>query len=249
MELVLDCHSGISGDRFLAALIGLGADARRLHALPSRLGLEDAKLTTELETIGSSDSRRATVRVDYGRVEPMAFPELSAALNRAWLPDVVREAAEASIYKLCKAEARRSDFLVSDHKLSPEMAADALLTITGGIVLWAAINCPRITTSGPVVVGGAALHSTRELLATVPHTDGPSGLELTTPAAAALLGFFWREPSPRQALLVGEVTVPYGLSEDAVRGELHAVLQEDTDGDINGDESERDEDGIDHRLI
>lgn len=228
MELVLNCHSGISGDRLLAALIGLGADGRKLHALPERLGLDTVKLVSELETsvLGS----RATVRVSYRGSDALSFSELSARLRRAWLPEPVREAAEGVIYRLYKAEARRAGVRVADLQLDPEAAADALLTVTGGIVLWAALGCPRITTQGPVVVGGAARHSTRELLAMLPFVDGPDGAELTTPAAAALLAFLWREPSSGPALLVGEVTVPYGVSEEAVRGELHAVLQEDSQG-------------------
>lgn len=225
MQLMLDCHSGVSGERLLAALIGAGADARKLHALVNRLDLRGVRVATEVESYAGN--RRATVSIDYAGGDPLSFTELTDRVEKAWLPDPVQKMAGDALYSLCKAESRWSGAqTIAEFRLAAPLAVEALLTITGGIILWASLNCPRITTKGPVVIGGSARRSIRELLATVPHSDGPVNSELTTPAAAALLNLLWREPVESPVLLVGEVTIPYGVGDDAIRGEMQAFLFE-----------------------
>lgn len=228
MELILDCHSGISGDRLLAAFCGVGADPRKLHLLARRLGLRGVTLSYETVDDGSG-AARPTVRIErapgtlrlstdrlYARVEHSGLSRRGVVIARAILSRLLEEEAAAIGLPFDQVE------------LSGDDAVEALLTIVGGIALWADLGTPQLTVAGEVAIGGAAAPAVERLLDGVPTLHLSDDLQLTTAAAAAFLGYFFDGPPSPDSLVVRQAVVPMGAGNGVFRGRLVALLVEQT---------------------
>lgn len=224
VELIFDCHSGISGDRLLAAFCGVGADPRKLYLLARRLGLRGVTITYEAFDDGSG-AFKPTVRIDrapgelrlssdrlYARVEHSGLSRRGVIIGRAILSRLLEEQAAAIGLPVDQVE------------LSGDDAVEALLTIVGGIALWADLGTPRITVAGEVAIGGAAAPAVERLLDGVPTLNISDELQLTTAAAAAFLGYFFDGPPSSDGLVIRQALVPMGSGDGIFRGRLIALL-------------------------
>lgn len=204
----LDCSTGVSGDKFLGALL----DAA------SRLAEKDAAApfsADDLQRIASELAPEAQVAVDrvvsHGisalsvRVEASREPtsrswkDIGGLLEASELPSRVRFQTLRAFQALAIAEARV-------HGVEPEAvhfhevgAIDSIVDIVGVCAGLEALGVERLIAS-PVATGSGTIESahgllpvpapaTAELLAAAqaPLTPGPAETELTTPTGAALL--------------------------------------------------------------
>jgi len=202
MIAYLDCASGISGDKFLAALLDAGA-------ADDRFTLEH--LNTALGTLGLTEIRATTSRVVRGGISGLhvtipaeADPphrhwgDIRTMLQAAALPTAARERALRAFEAIAAAEG-------AVHGTAPESvhfhevgAADSIADIVGVSLGLELLSVEHLVCS-TVAVGsgltGRTAHgtlpvpapATLELLAGAPIESGLSDGELTTPTGAALV--------------------------------------------------------------
>ena len=224
MQLVLACPSGIAGNLWLAALLGLGADAGVLTGLPERLGVPAARIDWRYDP----DGGRSEVDVHgTGSAPPTDYAGLVARVHDAGLPAPARDDALAVLHRRETAEARFLGLDLATRSFCGDDVADTLIDVVGGVLLWHALDGPATTTAGPVVAGIRPRTSSLELLGGVPVEHGGADLCLTTPTGAALLRAFWQS-GPLSGPPVREVHVPSEFSTVAGLPPLRATLHDRT---------------------
>lgn len=194
---ILDPFSGIAGDMFLGALIGLGLDGEWLRALPARLGLNDVGVDIREVLRG----QLACWKVDFD-IPPQPhgrhIEEIRNLVERAGLPVHVRERADAAFTAIATAEAEIHGVTPDDIHLHEVGAVDAILDVVGSIWGLEQLGVDRVY-SGPLRTGDGTVRAAHGLLPVpAPATlklleghrvrPGPEGAgELVTPTGAALV--------------------------------------------------------------
>lgn len=202
----LDCSTGISGDKFLGALLDIGAvtesfTAEDLGALVTSIAPE-ARVTVERVSWRGVAATR--VSVEASEPSPArSWPDVRALLEAAHLPAPALARALDAFGELALAEARV-------HGVEPEAvhfhevgALDSILDVVGTCAGIEALGIEQLLAT-PVAVGGGTVATshgvlpvpapaTAALLVGVPCVPGPTlpdgspAGELTTPTGAALL--------------------------------------------------------------
>jgi uncharacterized protein (DUF111 family) len=223
MQLVLSCPSGIAGNLWMAAMLGLGADAALLEDLPARLGVPRAWVDWRFDP--RSQLSQVEVRGTEGTPET-DYRGLVGMVEAAGLADGVRKQALRVLGRRERAEAR---FLGEDlhrRRLKDEDVADTLLDVVGGILLWHSLGRPVTLTNGPVFIGARPRGSSLCLLQGIPVARGGTDLCLATPTGAALLSDCWQGGAVR-GVAARSVQVPGDFSREADLDPLHAALYTD----------------------
>jgi len=192
----LDCFSGVSGDKFLGALIGAGLDP---EVLRSRLALLDvdgyAIEVSDVRKAGLAGTKIDVVVEDGQRSRDWrAIRQLIAGSG---LADPVKERALDAFGRLAVAEAAAHGVAVDDVHFHEVGAVDSIVDIVGVAIgveelgvteLWATpvrLGHGMVSTShGMLPIPAPA---TAELLRGVPVYAGELEGEMTTPTGAALL--------------------------------------------------------------
>lgn len=206
----LDCSTGVSGDKFLGALLDIGRrDGRftpdHLRSLLDALAPEADVAVMRAHSHGIAAT---SVRVE-AREQPAHrdWGSIRALLANAGLPHDVRDRALATFGLLAEAEAQVHGRAVDDVHFHEVGALDSILDVVGVCAGLAALGVERLIAS-PVAVGGGSVATshgvlpvpapaTALLLEGIPTYAGhdssdPLGArslagELTTPTGAALL--------------------------------------------------------------
>lgn len=226
MQVVLDCPSGIAGNLWMAALLGLGADARALEGLPARLGVPHVRIQWRHDP--GPPPRSDVAVLDAEATAPTDFAGMLARVRGAGLPADLCELALGVLREREEAEARHLGLELATMEFRGEAVADTLLDIVGGVVLWDALGRPEVLTPSPVVAGHRPRSSSAELLDGIPFSPGGGDYVLVTPTGAALLRAFWR-PGPLRGPAMREVTVAGDFSTAAGLPPLRATLHERPD--------------------
>ena len=217
---ILDPAAGISGDMLLGALIGAGAPAGWLEALPARLGLTG--VTVRIYPVDRAGIRAVKVDVVLpgGEIESPAeahedaaggpsgvghshrhgphrhIGELIAIVDGAPLSPWVRERAVRALRLLGEAEGRVHGQPAEQVALHEVGALDALVDIVGGIEGFEQLGVTRVY-SRPVSVGNGWVRAAHGVMA------------VPTPATAMLLeGQIIGPDGPVR----GEATTPTGAA-------------------------------------
>lgn len=196
MIAYLDCSTGVSGDKFLGALVDAGFDPEILRASLRLLGLERIELAV---------SRRASGRVEGVGIEVHEagaprrhFAELRNLLARAEdMPEPVREGTLRALTSLAEAEARVHGVTADAVHFHELGAADTLVDTLGVALGLFELGITEVVAS-PVATGWGTIEAehgvmsvpapaTALLLEGMPLVPGPHASELTTPTGAALL--------------------------------------------------------------
>jgi len=192
----LDCFSGVSGDKFLGALVGAGLDPEALRSQLARLDVSG--YTIEISEVRKSGmtGTKVDVTVEDGQRSRdwRAIRELIAGSQ---LAGPVKERALDAFGRLAVAEAAAHGVAVDDVHFHEVGAVDSIVDIVGtaiGVVelgiteLWATpirLGHGMVSTShGMLPIPAPA---TAELLRGVPVYAGELEGEMTTPTGAALL--------------------------------------------------------------
>ncbi|MDR1775350.1 MAG: nickel pincer cofactor biosynthesis protein LarC [Actinomycetes bacterium] len=194
----LDCSTGVSGDKFLGAVLDAGQrlgvfDLERLQALADELV---PGVTVSASAVVTGGVSALQIRVDDMR------DDASAATTRSWA-DIRsllsgRDRALQVFAQLAAAEAAVHGVRVDDVHFHEVGAADSIVDIVGVCAGLDALGITRLYATPPALGGGtvSTLHgvlpvpapATAELLVGIPTIPGDVDCELTTPTGAALLG-------------------------------------------------------------
>lgn len=195
MIAYLDCSTGVSGDKFLGALIDAGFDVDMLRRAVAVLGLASVRIEA---LAGCSHGARG---VGLAVTEPGAprrnWPELRRMLGRGGLPGTVLSQTVAALEAIAVAESRAHGVDVEDVHFHEIGAADTLVDALGVALALHELGITEVVCS-PVAVGSGTVETehgplavpapaTAILLQDAPIVAGPVGGELTTPTGAALL--------------------------------------------------------------
>jgi uncharacterized protein (TIGR00299 family) protein len=192
----LDCFSGVSGDKFLGALVGAGLDPETLRARLALLDVGGYTIeVTEVRRAGMAGTKVDVVVEDGQRSRD--WRTIRELIVGSRLADPVKERALDAFGRLAVAEATAHGVAVDDVHFHEVGAVDSIVDIVGvaiGVVelgiteLWATpirLGHGMVSTShGPLPIPAPA---TAELLRGVPVYAGELEGEMTTPTGAALL--------------------------------------------------------------
>ena len=204
----LDCHSGISGDMFLGALLDAGLSFEALKQALAALPISDYQLTFEPFTDKGIRGSHFDVLLTGQEQPTRHLSDIVAILQAANLPPRARDIALAVFRCLAEAEATVHGTSVEEVHFHEVGAVDAIIDITGvalGIDMLDITQfyaSPLPLTSGRVKTAHGLLPvpapATMEILRKVqaPWRPAPVEGELVTPTGAALLATLARFELP-----------------------------------------------------
>ena len=237
----LDCSTGISGDKFLGALIDAGLAETDLRQALVRMGVPAGALG--IERVRSRGISAVSVRLEAaegGAPEPARhLTDVRRLIESAELPETVAERAIGVFELLARAEARVHGTTPEEVHFHEVGALDAILDIVGVTLGLERLGIDSLTATPPALGSGtvATTHgilpvpapATVELLLGVPSESGPLGTdagELTTPTGAALLRAFADAYGPMPALTPTAVGYGAGTRDIGVPNIARIVIGE-----------------------
>ncbi|MGZ6368124.1 MAG: nickel pincer cofactor biosynthesis protein LarC [Ktedonobacteraceae bacterium] len=224
----LDCHSGISGDMFLGALLDLDAGfsldflKNALKGLP----LQGYELRLEpFQDKGILGSRFDVVLSEHDISIPQLrrLSDIEAILHASTLSNKVREMAITIFRCLAQAEAKVHGTGIEEVHFHEVGAIDAIIDITGAAIALEALGISQLyasslpLSSGHVQTAHGILPvpapATLEILRQVPAHWKPSSAEgeMVTPTGAAILATQARFQTP--AMFIERVGYGFGRKQ------------------------------------
>ena len=208
----LDCHSGISGDMFLGAMLDAGLSLDTLRT--SLASLPVAGYDLVVENIHDKGVRGSRLTVVTSEQEQPArhLSDISSILYASTLPAPVRDTSLAIFQRLADAEASVHGTSIEEVHFHEVGAIDALVDITGAAIAVESLGIvqlyasPLPLTSGHVNTAHGSLPvpapATLEILRRVaaPWRPCPIEGELVTPTGAAILATLARFETPAIAI-------------------------------------------------
>lgn len=195
MIAYLDCSTGVSGDKFLGALIDAGFDPATLRASLDALGLTNVVVSVERGRSGSVAAVGVTVTEAGAPLRH--WRDLRSLLDDAALPAPVLAGALRALEALARAEASVHGVAIEDVHFHEIGAADTITDVLGVALGLHELGITSLVASEVAVGSGTvrAAHgelqvpapATALLLHGMPIMHGPATGELTTPTGAALL--------------------------------------------------------------
>jgi uncharacterized protein (TIGR00299 family) protein len=198
----LDPASGASGDMFLGTLVDAGVDLSLLQAAVDAVTPEPILLRAErVDRAGLAATR---VHVDgTDSVQHRHWSDIRSLLERAALPNRIKEKAQATFAVLAQAEAAVHGTAPEDVHFHEVGALDAIADVVGACAGLAALDLDHLTV-GPIALGSGTIRAAHGVLPVpgpavvrlLAGTDAVShGLELPdgtrtellTPTGAALI--------------------------------------------------------------
>jgi len=210
MIAYLDCSTGISGDKFLGALVDAGFAPDALRAALAPLGFENAVDVHMMRSAGMAAIGITVADAPDARLKHWA--DIRAMLEGSALETPVREGALRAFTLLAQAEARAHGVDIDAVHFHEVGAADTIVDIVGVAAGLHALGIERLICtsvalgSGTIVTSHGTLPvpapATASLLEGVPTYGGSIPSELTTPTGAALLRAFVDEYGPLPEMTV-----------------------------------------------
>jgi uncharacterized protein (TIGR00299 family) protein len=191
-----DCVAGASGDMILGALVDAGAPIEKLQETANHLGIAGLRLSAHQVKRGEFYATKVEVHAPHEHAHRHLY-HIEAILNKASLPDPVREKSAQIFRRLAEAEA-------TVHHTAPEKihfhevgAVDAIADVTCSVAGLHFLGVERVAVSVLPLGGGTVkcehgiipvpAPATVELLRGFPSRPGPVESELVTPTGAAIL--------------------------------------------------------------
>jgi pyridinium-3,5-bisthiocarboxylic acid mononucleotide nickel chelatase len=224
----LDCHSGISGDMFLGALLDLNAGFSLDFLRTALAGLPLQGYALRLEPFqdkGILGSRFDVVlsKQDAHFPHMRSLSDIVALLHASTLSPKVREIALSIFQCLAKAEATIHGTNVEAVHFHEVGAIDAIIDITGAAIALEALGITQLYTSSLPLSSGhvqtahgvlpVPAPATLEILRQVPAHWKPSTAEgeMVTPTGAAILATQARFHTP--AIFIERVGYGFGQKQ------------------------------------
>lgn len=219
----LDCHSGISGDMFLGALLNAGLAFEDLRLALAALPFGDYQLSCESFMDKGIRGSRFDVQLTSAQQPTRHLADIQAILHASTLSPRVRDLALAIFQRLAEAEACVHGTGVEEVHFHEVGAVDAIVDIVGAAWAVEALGIAHIyasalplssghvkTAHGPLPVPAPA---TLEILRRVSAPWQPSSAvgEMVTPTGAALLATLARFETP--AMTIERVGYGFGRKQ------------------------------------
>lgn len=195
MIAYLDCSTGVSGDKFLGALLDAGFDPDILRHALAALGLGNVQL--DVSRCRSHGVTGVGLKVTEPGAPRRHWRELRELLSHSEMPEPVRTATLRALQAIAEAEAAVHGVPLDDVHFHEIGAADTIVDTLGVALGLHELGITRLVCS-PVAVGSGTVSTehgtlpvpapaTARLLTDVPIVPGAVGSELTTPTGAALV--------------------------------------------------------------
>ena len=221
----LDASSGVSGDKFLGALLDAGVDPAVVREALEAVLPGEGTLSVERVTRGGIAG--VHVEVAETRTQPARhWPEIRALLEGSSLAPAVRDRAVAVFAALAAAEAAVHGVAEERVHFHEVGAVDSIADIVGVVAGLAALGVDQLVCS-PVAVGSGTVPTshgllpvpapaTARLLVGLPAYAGEATGESTTPTGAALVRVLADRFGPMPAMTVACVGHGAGSRETEV---------------------------------
>lgn len=139
----LDCFAGISGDMMLGALVDAGWPVEDLQAVVDALGLTG--VTVRAERVHKHHLAGTLVTIHAPDAQPLRHPaDLTAIIERADLPESVRQRATGIILALAQAEATVHGMPVEEVHFHEVGAVDTLVDVVGAVAGLEGVGVERV---------------------------------------------------------------------------------------------------------
>src|SRR5947209_471788 len=208
----LDCHSGISGDMFLGAMLDAGLSLDTIKTSLTSLPVTGYELVVENIHDKGIRGSRLTVVTSEQEQSARHLSDISSILHTSTLPAPVRDTSLAIFQRLAEAEASVHGTSIEEVHFHEVGAIDALVDITGAAIAVESLGIvqlyasPLPLTSGHVNTAHGSLPvpapATLEILRRVaaPWRPCPVEGELVTPTGAAILATLAQFQTPAIAI-------------------------------------------------
>ncbi len=208
----LDCHSGISGDMFLGAMLDAGLSLNTLKEALADMSLAGYELTLEPFQDKGIRGSRFDVLMTGQDESTRHLSDIITLFNTSTLPPRVREVAFAIFQCLAEAEATVHGTSIEEVHFHEVGAIDAIIDIAGAAIAIETLGITQLyasplpLTSGHVKTAHGLLPvpapATLEILRRVgaPWRPCPTEGELVTPTGAAILATLAHFETPTIAI-------------------------------------------------
>ncbi len=198
-----DCHSGISGDMIMGALVDTGVELKTIRKGLATLGLKGYELKSRRVKRGLFGGTKVDVVLSSkAHTHSRTFTDIERLLKRSKLPKSVIADSIEIFLRLGKAEAKVHRTKIEKVHFHEVGAVDSIVDIVGGVIGMQELNVGQILAS-PLNTGEGTVEcehgvlpvpapATLELLKGIPCYSSGIPYELTTPTGAAMIGF-WAE--------------------------------------------------------
>ena len=196
-----DCHSGISGDMILGALLDAGVNLKTLKTRLASLDLKGYTLKSRRVKRGLFGGIKIDVTLNSkAHVHSRNFSDIQKLLRRSKLSKGAIEEATEIFERLARAEARVHRTSLEKVHFHEVGAIDSIVDIVGGVLALRELKIDRVYSS-PLNTGEGTVQTehgvlpvpapaTLELLKGIPCYSNGIPHELTTPTGAALIGYW-----------------------------------------------------------
>ncbi len=196
-----DCHSGISGDMILGALVDAGVKLPTIRNGLASLKLKGYELKSRRIKRGQFGGTKVDVALSSkAHSHSRTFAEIETLLKRSSLPKPIVEDSMEIFLRLGKAEAKVHHTTIDKVHFHEVGAVDSIIDIVGGAIGMRELNVDQILSS-PLNTGEGTVEcehgilpvpapATLELLKGIPCYSSGIQNELTTPTGAAMIGFW-----------------------------------------------------------
>ncbi|HSG99199.1 MAG TPA: nickel pincer cofactor biosynthesis protein LarC [candidate division Zixibacteria bacterium] len=209
-RLHLECHSGVSGDMLLGALVDLGCPLNRLNDAISALKIDGLSLSAGAVVKSGITATKVDVTITTER-RLRHFTEVRDILNAAPLSKSVRETALSAIRAIAEAEAKIHNSSLEKVHFHEIGSLDTIADVVGVAAALEYLAPDEITVS-PIAVGGGAVTIAH---GSVPN-PAPATLELLQGFALDLTPLDGERATPTGAALLKTIVTPGATATVAV---------------------------------
>lgn len=240
-----DCHSGISGDMTLGALVDLGVDVGQLQSGVASLGLADLKITAE--TVKKAGFRAIQVRIDHPPEHAHRhLHHIVEMIDRASeIPDSAKQRAKSIFHEVAIAEAKVHGSTIEKVHFHEVGAIDSIADIVGTAIGMDSLGIETVHAS-PVPTGHGSVTiahgrvsipapATAEILRGVPLAACDVEAELTTPTGAAILKSQSRAFGPMPAMTIDRIGYGSGTMDLPGQANVLRVVMGEVDAAVAND--------------
>jgi pyridinium-3,5-bisthiocarboxylic acid mononucleotide nickel chelatase len=229
----LECHSGISGDMTLAALLDAGASLENIRHGIASLGLGEVRIACEPTTRKGFRGMHLSIEHTKEQVH-RGLGDIASLIRRSAIDGPARKLALRIFERIAKAEAKVHGTTLDRVHFHEIGAIDSIVDIVGVSMAWCELGVERCFAS-PVPVGSGEVKiahglvpvpapATSELLTDIPVVSCGLPVELTTPTGAAILCELVSEFGPLPSMQVSRIGYGAGTRELSDRPNLLRIL-------------------------
>ena len=241
-----DCHSGISGDMILGALVDTGVKLQTIRKGLASLDLKGYELKSRRVKRGLFWGTKIDVVLSSkAHTHSRTFTDIEKLLKRSKLPKQIIEDSIEIFLRLGKAEAKVHRTKLDKVHFHEVGAVDSIVDIVGGVIAMHELGIDQILAS-PLNTGEGTVEcehgilpvpapATLELLKGIPCYSSGVPYELTTPSGAAMIGF-WAEAFQSLSLMKIQKS-GYGAGSHVIQS--HANLLRVIVGEAEGKGSDK----------